>query len=378
MLFRLNTVDLRVRENSHVAFEADTLELRHAVAEFGRIVCDHRFPANESLPLELEEYEDDDLLQHKSIMRPGGPFLGANMGCSPTRLPRTSRDQRIMRNAVTGSHGDNNVGTWLRHIKSNCEQEPTLFEDFEIIRDRAASVTNSNSTSMDTNKSESDTARLFVTHFNSVLKSPSETWLLQPQPQPVKVDKATLLPKQFRDTTTTNGTTDVGKFVRLTDSMNALALAEQGKNEEMPANAKKRRPVAIRNESCDTVSSDQIDGDCFNVIARIKRSDNVNWLASSNDQASDTSIEISKQLTSSLNGDGIDGAAKRKKLDNTWPPSFDYHWLQGTATDNGDRISNESAQKVATWESILGWQAILERIHASGDDEWLAPASRQL
>jgi len=50
----------------------------------------------------------------------------------------------------------------------------------------------------------------------------------------------------------------------------------------------------------------------------------------------------------------------------------------GSGGGGGDRPVNESSKDVATWESILGWQAILEKIHASGDDDWLVPASRKL
>jgi len=56
----------------------------------------------------------------------------------------------------------------------------------------------------------------------------------------------------------------------------------------------------------------------------------------------------------------------------------DDHWLLKCpqTKEIADRPTNQMAQNVATWESILGWQAILEKIHASGDDEWLVPASR--
>jgi len=50
-------------------------------------------------------------------------------------------------------------------------------------------------------------------------------------------------------------------------------------------------------------------------------------------------------------------------------------WLIKKPKQN-DRPMNEMAQDIATWESILGWQNVLEKIHASGDDKWLLPASR--
>jgi len=41
-----------------------------------------------------------------------------------------------------------------------------------------------------------------------------------------------------------------------------------------------------------------------------------------------------------------------------------------------DRPMNEVPKELGTWESVLGWKAILEKIHASGEDCWLSPASR--
>jgi hypothetical protein len=56
----------------------------------------------------------------------------------------------------------------------------------------------------------------------------------------------------------------------------------------------------------------------------------------------------------------------------------DDYWLMKNpqTKDAVNRPTNQMAQNVATWESILGWQAVLEKIHASGDDDWLVPASR--
>ncbi|CAJ0957054.1 unnamed protein product, partial [Mesorhabditis belari] len=71
--FRLGTVDLSPRENSYVALEADFMKMRLFLTEFGKLVTTNEAERpGESLPHELEEYDDAVPMVHKSVMRLSG------------------------------------------------------------------------------------------------------------------------------------------------------------------------------------------------------------------------------------------------------------------------------------------------------------------
>ena len=40
-------------------------------------------------------------------------------------------------------------------------------------------------------------------------------------------------------------------------------------------------------------------------------------------------------------------------------------------TPRGDRLMNRPPSDVQALDSVLGWQKILEKVHGSGDDNWL-------
>jgi len=144
-----------------------------------------------------------------------------------------------------------------------------------------------------------------------------------------------------------------------------------------------------------TIFSDTPDQyDFETVITSIKNSGNDQWLAKSSsiDESAPTKVDdtIISDLTTTFNEPTIVESKQPLRKRHFWYPTVgnqttmngNEQWLakyaSGGGGGGGDRPVNESAKDVATWESILGWQAILEKIHASGDDDWLVPASRNL
>lgn len=81
MLFKLNTIDLRPKETLEICFEFDPSNLRQDIATFGKITTvDHQSKiAAESLPLDVEHYENGGLLSHKSVLQ-----LASN--CEPSTV----------------------------------------------------------------------------------------------------------------------------------------------------------------------------------------------------------------------------------------------------------------------------------------------------
>jgi len=69
------------------------------------------------------------------------------------------------------------VHSWLHHIKNQVENEPNVFEDFEIVKDREIK----NSIPFDSLKAEltDDVEALFRPYFEAVLLSPASQWLLK-------------------------------------------------------------------------------------------------------------------------------------------------------------------------------------------------------
>ncbi|KAH7731058.1 hypothetical protein AAVH_02107 [Aphelenchoides avenae] len=52
-------------------------------------------------------------------------------------------------------------------------------------------------------------------------------------------------------------------------------------------------------------------------------------------------------------------------------------WLREYPAKKRDRPVNALPEDLVTWESVIGWKKILEEIHGSGENEWLAPSSRK-
>uniref|UniRef100_A0A183C831 Mediator of RNA polymerase II transcription subunit 13 n=1 Tax=Globodera pallida TaxID=36090 RepID=A0A183C831_GLOPA len=59
-------------------------------------------------------------------------------------------------------------------------------------------------------------------------------------------------------------------------------------------------------------------------------------------------------------------------------PTDPSYWLKQYPPPKQNRPMNEMAEDLCCWESVLGWKSILEKIHGSGEDGWLAPSSRAI
>lgn len=58
-------------------------------------------------------------------------------------------------------------------------------------------------------------------------------------------------------------------------------------------------------------------------------------------------------------------------------PDNKSFWLKETPKCD-DRPINSMPPDLGSWEPVLGWKGILEKLHASGEDDWLVASSRQL
>jgi len=227
VLKKLSVVDIKPRETAALSFEADALALRKAISSFGHVRTGKPTTTKsfESLPAQLEDYDDEDVvhsLLHKAVNRHHGKHATTVFVGRPT-LSNDPKDW-LLREALTGHHsapltpehgpdheqsavymkhcstttalatttntdggvkgnesGSNlrqaQVHSWLHHIKNQVENEPNVFEDFEIVKDREIK----NSVQFDSIKAElsDDVEALFRPYFEAVLMSPASQWLLK-------------------------------------------------------------------------------------------------------------------------------------------------------------------------------------------------------
>uniref|UniRef100_A0A1I8AP58 ARA70 domain-containing protein n=1 Tax=Steinernema glaseri TaxID=37863 RepID=A0A1I8AP58_9BILA len=350
MLFRLNTIDLSARETPQVTFEADHSALRKTITDFGRIKLDHQYRIMESLPNDIEEYDDGDTLAHKSVMT-----------MTHTRIPANANKNS---NAFSADH----LRQWLGnlHLKT-----PELYDDFEVIRNRTVSM----GSSIEILPKPDTECGVFSSHFSEdpVIETPTiESFLSRPKEHGWSSDK---------DNQQRFGL----KSHRSTDDCNMKT--DDMKDE--PANSKKRRLACANDEP----SSEKIEYDFGNVIKGIQRSDDSEWLLNAKESSSEMSSENSpsfkhmvvKQTTSE---DPCEVPTKQKRVwyptvgnankESSWNNGDMSQWLMKDPKAKADGPINQMAQNVAVWESVIGWQKILEKIHASGENEWLLPSSRLL
>jgi hypothetical protein len=121
VLMRLSHTDVIPRDVGRVEFEKDALSLRSSLASFGAIrSVDNKKGtplSGDSLPREIEEYEDDLAMSHKSVMR---------LGSAPS----------------TPSGQMESVKRWLTKIPSGAgaldADMSALMAEFEVIKTNAA------------------------------------------------------------------------------------------------------------------------------------------------------------------------------------------------------------------------------------------------
>jgi len=222
VLKKLSVIDIKPRETAVLSFEADSLALRKAISSFGhvRTVKSTSAKSFESLPAQLEDYDDEDAvhsLLHKAVNRQGKnattvfvgrpalsndpkdwllrealtghhsapltPEHGVDMNQSALYMKHctTTANLAPMANADGGGKGENlrqaQVHSWLHHIKNQVENEPNVFEDFDIVKDGEIKT----SIPVDSIKAalSDDVAALFRPYFEAVLRSPASQWLLK-------------------------------------------------------------------------------------------------------------------------------------------------------------------------------------------------------
>uniref|UniRef100_A0A915E0Z5 Uncharacterized protein n=1 Tax=Ditylenchus dipsaci TaxID=166011 RepID=A0A915E0Z5_9BILA len=175
MLLRMNSIDLRPKENSNILFEFDPSDLRRNISTFGCIIAGDEPKALESLPLDVEHYDEDanfhtSALTHKSVLRlhpTSNNFLSAEKSpVSKKQLTPFSES----------------INFWLSQMKPpttalDCEEE------FDYIRDRITSMSGSsfevvNNASNDKSKNApAKPDEIFSVHFSEINNLPSDFWL---------------------------------------------------------------------------------------------------------------------------------------------------------------------------------------------------------
>uniref|UniRef100_A0A914DZD1 Nuclear receptor coactivator 4 n=1 Tax=Acrobeloides nanus TaxID=290746 RepID=A0A914DZD1_9BILA len=378
MLFRLNTIDLRPRDNSHLAFEVDPSALRRAIVNFGKVVSDNRQKVTcESLPIDMEEYDDGTSLAHKSTDR-----------------------------VVSGS-----IHNWINDLRSRqlSDSDGTWIDDLDL--NRARSLTSSSIEVINREDASSNPSDFFSDHFTEIKRSPIEQWLRTPLtsqvPEMPKNAEMKDVPKNFaippiemfipKPSELIEEKPSVQEMNKLANSFESLQLrrpAATNDETDLPANKRKKMNYIEQNELVTEAEK------CFkSMLDSIKNSDKSQWLLAQKEIV-DKEIPLRKKSeeisiitpkpsvdsTGKITSDSLKEILNKEKR--IWYPTAANQtklmtqlndnslWLKDYPTKNLDRPSNEMAQDVSTWESVLGWKSILEKIHASGEDEWLVPASR--
>jgi hypothetical protein len=172
MLLKTNTIDLRPKETPNITFEFDPSDLRRDIASFGNIATEDVAKTYESLPVDVEHYEDGtDLLSHKSVLR-----LNPSSGSTPT--PKGDIPL-LQQNPSSKTPLSQSINFWLYQMKqANLDN---LDDDFEYVRDRVASGSSfevlNNSPSSDSAVSKSNPEDAFNAHFTELRSTPVDFWL---------------------------------------------------------------------------------------------------------------------------------------------------------------------------------------------------------
>ncbi|KAK6754941.1 hypothetical protein RB195_013737 [Necator americanus] len=185
ILSRIGHVDLSVRESAHVSFESDAIGLRSTLLSFGTIRTSSRHDnvnrpiPGESLPMEMEEYDDDDaLMAHKSVLR---------MRSNPSSSSSISRQQV------------ESVRKWLKKIPSGPgaldADVTTIMAEFDVIKNsstpEAEAESSDSASSFDLVAEDSSTPaapatpveKVLSAEFLNTLQQPLSSWLMRVMPK---------------------------------------------------------------------------------------------------------------------------------------------------------------------------------------------------
>ncbi|RCN30546.1 hypothetical protein ANCCAN_23677 [Ancylostoma caninum] len=191
VLFRIGHVEVASRESAYVSFESDAIGLRSRLMSFGTIRTSSRHDdvnrptPGESLPMEMEEYDDDALMAHKSVLR---------MRSNPSSSSNMSRQQV------------ESVRRWLKKIPSGPgaldADVSTIMAEFDVIKNstpEAEAESSDSASSFDLVAQDSGTPaapttpaeNILSAEFINTLQQPLSSWLMRIMPkerQKVQVD----------------------------------------------------------------------------------------------------------------------------------------------------------------------------------------------
>jgi len=394
MLLRMNAIDLRPKETPNILFEFDPSDLRRDISIFGRIIAEDRPKTLESaLPLDVEHYEDDALLSHKSVLRLH-PTSNTNF-LSPDRAP-TPKEQPQQLTPFSES-----INFWLSQMKPpattmDCEEE------FEFIRDRITSMSQSGSSFEVVNNNNSTPSseniplktkpeEIFNIHFSEINRRPNDFWLKRKLYDESK--KQSKMVSKFQQNEIRNRCAANAKSPLVLPDLSKLM-----RDVKLESNSPEEEPKTNSNKRKRTLEEQQASGfDFEKVIKSIQQSSDEHWLLCRCNSLSTSDSTPPGILQSSYSAEDVIVDPRGALFDKqkTAKSEEDFHccnkkkrfWHPVSETTNLNieselakpierRPANENVEELDTWESVLGWKRILEKIHASGEDEWLHPSSR--
>ncbi|EYB92953.1 hypothetical protein Y032_0188g1154 [Ancylostoma ceylanicum] len=183
VLFRVGHVEVASRESAYVSFESDAIGLRSRLMSFGTIRTSSRHDdvnrptPGESLPMEMEEYDDDALMAHKSVLR---------MRSNPSSSTNMSRQQV------------ESVRRWLKKIPSGPgaldADVSTIMAEFDVIKNstpEAEAESSDSASSFDLVAQENGTPaapatpaeNILSAEFINTLQQPLSSWLMRIMPK---------------------------------------------------------------------------------------------------------------------------------------------------------------------------------------------------
>ncbi|VDL77437.1 unnamed protein product [Nippostrongylus brasiliensis] len=194
VLSSLGHVEMSSKESAHVSFESDAIGLRSILLSFGTIRTSskndgvNRSAPGESLPMEMEEYEDDQVMTHKSVLR---------INRAPTNSSNMSKQQV------------DSVRKWLKKIPSGSgaleADMSSIMAEFDVIKTSSPEVeveSSDSASSFDLIPQEQASAcgatfapgtpaeKVLSAEFLNTLQQPLSSWLMRVIPnEQQKVEK---------------------------------------------------------------------------------------------------------------------------------------------------------------------------------------------
>uniref|UniRef100_A0A915DHB0 Uncharacterized protein n=1 Tax=Ditylenchus dipsaci TaxID=166011 RepID=A0A915DHB0_9BILA len=258
-------------------------------------------------------------------------------------------------------------------------------EEFDYIRDRITSMSGSsfevvNNASNDKSKNApAKPDEIFSVHFSEINNLPSDFWL-----------NKSMLKSQIKPA---NPLTPKGSSYAtrapLPELSKLIKEIKLDSSEEEPLKAAKNN----RKRTLEEVQ--QSSGFNFEKVIRcIQLSEDEHWLLNKGCSSKQSSPPL---LHSSCSAENMDEAEKvcgvqidtksegdfrgLNKKKRFWQPVGGDITATTIATKSSNQethLASENSEELDTWKNVLGWKRTLEKVHASREEEWLAPSSRKL